>query len=468
MVLVGLEWPPVAAKPLRLLGVADGRSINVARWARRLVERGHEVFLVSDRIPPGRRRPTACPVHDVRIAREADALPVVRRARIGPAIGALARQLDVDLVHAHYLLPYGYWAARARRHPLVVSPWSRDVFVDANERRQGRKRAVEAIAASDYLVVNSEANRLASIDLGADPARIREIIWYSELDRFAPDRADPELRARLGWPDDALVVLSLRNYRPYTNLDVVLRAFARGRASEPRARLAPRRPGRPDATASSRRSSTSSGSGRSSPSNGSSGRTCRGSRPQRDVAVTIAGSDSTPASLLEVMASRVPVVAGRTWSIDEWIGPDEGGALVECRDEDAVAAALRQLLPIPSSAVGTASGTSGSCASGSAIPASSSRSSTAAPGRGRRLRTSCGSAAGTVTNPSARAASLRRRSKQAKRMPSSEPAATTRAEARWMASAPRRGCWCVSRPAAMRSLSSSSTTITPVQNESSS
>jgi len=66
-----------------------------------------------------------------------------------------------------------------------------------------------------------------------------------------------------------------------------------------------------------------------------------------DVAVTIADSDSTPASLLEVMASRVPVVAGRTWSIDEWIGPGEGGELVECRDEDAVAGALAELLRDP-------------------------------------------------------------------------------------------------------------------------
>ena len=37
---------------LRVLGVADGRSINVARWARRLLERGHEVSIVSDRVPP--------------------------------------------------------------------------------------------------------------------------------------------------------------------------------------------------------------------------------------------------------------------------------------------------------------------------------------------------------------------------------------------------------------------------------
>jgi glycosyltransferase involved in cell wall biosynthesis len=336
----------VSGQPLRLLGVGDGRSINVLRWARRLLERGHEVHLVSGRIAPEAERPEGLVVYDVRGLDALTRVPGVRRIRIGPAIGALARRLGVDLVHAHYLLPYGWWAARAGWHPLVTSPWSRDVFVDANKSPQGRRRAEEAIAASDYLVVNSEANRLASIDLGADPARITEIIWYSELERFAPDRADPQLRARRGWPDDALVVLSLRNYRPYTNLDVVVRAFARAAREEPRARLVLAARGgstRPELEALVRELgirdlvSFERAEWEDLP----------GLAAGCDLAVTIADSDSTPASLLEVMASRVPVVAGRTWSIDEWIGPGEGGELLECRDEDAVTAALVELLRDP-------------------------------------------------------------------------------------------------------------------------
>ena len=39
----------------------------------------------------------------------------------------------------------------------------------------------------------------------------------------------------LGWPDDAVVCLSLRNFRPYSNLDIVLKAFAAAHAEMPRA-----------------------------------------------------------------------------------------------------------------------------------------------------------------------------------------------------------------------------------------
>ena len=80
--------------------------------------------------------------------------------------------------------------------------------------------------AADLVVVNSKALERASLELGASAERIRHVFWHVELDGFAPDRADPDLRSSLGWPDDALVVLSLRSFRPDTNLDVLL-AFVR-------------------------------------------------------------------------------------------------------------------------------------------------------------------------------------------------------------------------------------------------
>lgn len=301
---------------------------------------------MSDRLPAADAPVEGATVHDVRMLEARTRIPYLRRSRFGPAIGTLARRLDVDLVHGHYLLPYGYWAALAGRHPLVMSPWSRDIFVDAAEPGRGRERSIRAIAAADYLVVNSDANRRASIELGADPSRIREIIWYSELERFGPDRADRSLRARFGWPEDSLVVLSLRNYRPYTNLDVVVRAFARVARDEPRARLvlAARGGGtKPELEALV----AQLGIGELVRFERVEWADLPGVAAAADVAVTIAGSDSTPASLLEVMASAVPVVAGMTWSIDEWITAEEGGALLECRDEDGVTRELARLLADP-------------------------------------------------------------------------------------------------------------------------
>ena len=42
------------------------------------------------------------------------------------------------------------------------------------------------------------------------------------------------LRRELGFPDDALVVMSLRNFQHRTNIDVLVRAFSRLAREEPR------------------------------------------------------------------------------------------------------------------------------------------------------------------------------------------------------------------------------------------
>jgi glycosyltransferase involved in cell wall biosynthesis len=47
------------------------------------------------------------------------------------------------------------------------------------------------------------------------------------------------------------------------------------------------------------------------------------------------------------MASRLPLVMGDAITIDEWITQGEGGEVVQCRDEDAVTAAMLKLLRDP-------------------------------------------------------------------------------------------------------------------------
>ncbi len=331
------------ARPLRLLGVANGASLNVLRWGKRLQELGHEIHIVTTQIAPREDEREGLVMHDVRDLDALTRIRGVRRMRIGSAIAALARRLQIDLTHAHYMLPYGYWAAQSGLHPLVMSPWSRDIFVDANERRRGRKRSLESIRAADYVVVNSQANQRASVELGANPDRVQEIIWYAEPERFGPENADPRFRATRGWPSDALVILSLRNYRPYTHVDVLVRAFAEIAPDEPRARLL-----------LCARAGWLRAEIEQLIADLGIDHLVRMERAEydelptyvasADIAVTLADSDSTPASLLEVMASRLPVIAAPTWSMDEWLEHGKGAEIVPVRDVEATAGALRTLL----------------------------------------------------------------------------------------------------------------------------
>lgn len=336
----------MADAPIRLLGIGDAKSINFLRWAQRVARRGIDVHVVSDRPTPHPGLTEGLTVHRLQELEPLMRIPFVRRARILPALKRLARDLDVDVIHAHYLQPYGYWAAETGFHPLVVSPWARDVMTEI-EHERGRRLARVALEAADLIVCNSEAIVEAALAIAGDPARVRRVVWHGNIDGFTPAAADPEgLRAQLGWPSDALVVLSLRNFRPYSNLDVLVRAFARVSKEEPRARLVlaarggwmraeiealVHALGLDEVVAFHRVDHDEL------PTLIASG----------DFAVTIQTTDSAPPSLLECMASGLPVVAGYAPSIDEWVQQGEGAEMVECRDEDAVYEAMLRLLRDP-------------------------------------------------------------------------------------------------------------------------
>jgi L-malate glycosyltransferase len=341
--------PDTESRPLRVLGVGDGRSIIFLRWAWRLAELGHDVHVVSTRYLEDRPEELAMlTAHDLREAGgPAYRIKGLRRFLHTSALRRVADDVKPDIVHAHYLLPYGWWAAGAGVHPLVMSPWNTDIFTFGRERRRGRRRVAESIRAGDRFVVSSVGNTEETIRLGADPDRIDRIVWYVDIRPFGPERRDhAALAAQFGWPGDSRIILSLRNHRPNTNLDVLLAAFKRVHAEEPSARLI----------------LAARGGWESQKVRGWIDDLGLGDEvamhfiapddlpfvcASSDIGVSIASTDATPASMIESMASGLPMVMGDAITIDEWITQGEGGEVVQCRDEDAVTNALLRLLRDP-------------------------------------------------------------------------------------------------------------------------
>ena len=334
----------MSSEPLRILGVGDAKSRHFARWATRLAERGHEVHIASGRVNPREGELDGLQVHQFQELDPLLRVPGIRRFRFAPALTRLGRRVRPDVVHSHYLLPYGFWTARAGLEPLVVSPWGKDALVDAWDSPEMEKMARVAIApehARAY-VVNSQALEDAAVKLGAERAKFHRIFWHARIDAYSPAHADRFRWAALGWPDDAVVCLSLRNFRPYSNLDIVLRAFAKAREEAPELRLFSSAGGGWTRTEFDQLAAEL-GLERYMAVRDVPAFELPSVTASADFAVTLADVDSSPASLLETMASGVSLVVGRAPSMEEWIQQGEGGEIVERHDVDAVAAAMVRL-----------------------------------------------------------------------------------------------------------------------------
>ena len=366
------------AETLRILGVGDAKSRHFARWANRLAERGHEVHVASGRFNPREGELDGLVVHQFQELDPLLRVPLVRRFRMVPALAGArearpAGRRPLALPPALRLLDGARRARAARRQPVGEGRDRRRVAV-AGGRGAGADR--------DRAGARARLRRqLAGARGRGGPARRRP----REVPPHLLARAHRRLLAGARRPQP----LAARSAGPTT------RSSASRCATSAPTRTSTSSCGRsrrPDSEVPELRLFSSAGGGwtreefdRLAAELGVEPYMAVQDVPaaelpsvtaSADFAVTLADVDSSPASLLETMASGVPLVVGRAPSMDEWIQQGEGGELVEPPRRrrggggDAPARARRRAAPDA-----TASGTCARCTRASATrPRSSSRS----------------------------------------------------------------------------------------------
>jgi glycosyltransferase involved in cell wall biosynthesis len=154
---------------------------------------------------------------------------------------AILRQVQPDLVHAGPVQTVAWIAALAGARPLVTMSWGSDLLKDAERSLAYRWITRCTLARSDVLVGDCQAVQEKALQFGFPEQRCFIFPWGIDLQRFAPRNAAPEpveydLRTRLGWQDQ-FVVLSLRSWEPVYGIDVMLRGFALAAEEAPELRL---------------------------------------------------------------------------------------------------------------------------------------------------------------------------------------------------------------------------------------
>lgn len=269
--------------------------------------------------------------------------------RVLRSLRAVGRDGLIDVVHAHSFVP-NYYAAVAllglRRPPVLVGT-CHDMGVRLDDRRLrffyrcslARTRGVAMVGQQVY-------DRF--VTRGLVPAqRARVVLNAIPLDRFqAPSDARAAGRACLGLPDDAPVVGAVGRLVALKNHRQLVRLLPRLRRHYPEVRLVLVGGGPEEAAL--REEARALGVSQAVVFAG----------PRDDVAALLPAFDvfALPSrteglsiALLEACASGTPVVATRVGGNPEIIRHGETGLLVPVDDDDAMAAALLDLLGDPGS-----------------------------------------------------------------------------------------------------------------------
>ncbi len=197
---------------MRILLVADAPSMHTRRWVGEWVARGYEVHVASFR---------AFNVKGTTL----HVLPSMGLGKAGymlaiPVLRCLAIRLHPEIVHAQYVTSYGFLAAAAGLHPLVVTAWGTDVLIDPWRSRWYRYLAEFALARADAVTTVAEHMNRSVEKLGVQAARIQAVPFGVDVERFA-FRPRNFVEMERPWR-----IICTRNFEPVYDVSTLIEAVA--------------------------------------------------------------------------------------------------------------------------------------------------------------------------------------------------------------------------------------------------
>ena len=235
-----------------------------------------------------------------------------------------ASGIKPDVLIGCWATTYGFYAAYSNLHPFVLFVWGSDVLIFPWKFVPLRTLVRYALKKADVVLVDSDVQKKAVIRLGCDINKILSFPWV-KLNGFESNvKQKSEVRKELGWTEDDIVIISMRDHKPIYGVNYLVEAIPFILRQEPKAKFLILGEGKLTSQFKQRvRKYVVQGYVK-----------FLGRVPHRDVAkylnaadiyVSTSFSDGTSASLLEAMAcSTTPIVTAipgnKEWIQDGWNG----------------------------------------------------------------------------------------------------------------------------------------------------
>lgn len=143
--------------------ISDANSIHTERWVNSLAQRGYEIYLYSIHPPKDKRR-----FSDEKITLNIYTpsfietfirkIPLIKQFASIIELHKLKKflkEVNPDIVHAHYATHNGLLAALSGFHPFILSVWGSDVYTNPNDSRIAKKKLQYMLKKADRILSTS-------------------------------------------------------------------------------------------------------------------------------------------------------------------------------------------------------------------------------------------------------------------------------------------------------------------------
>src|SRR5215471_5507942 len=320
---------------MRVLYFSDNSSDHNRRFLQKISSHGHEAFFLDIagsrprfEMPAGvtQLRP-ALTISQPRDPRSVEAFL--------PELESPLQTLQPDVFHAGPVQTCGYLAALTQFHPRIVMSWGSDLLLHARASGAWERATRYALEGADGFVCDCKTVREAALRY-ANLENIAEFPWGIEPGRFSPTG---EKMTYWGENPGIVTFLCTRSWEPLYDIDVLLEAFTDAYSQNPFLRLLLVGHGSMEVFIRQfieQRNLTTAVQIHSEQDPNNMPKWFRSA----DIYVSCAKSDGTSISMLEAMATGLPVLVSDIPSNREWVNPSENGWLAEVGSVEAFAAGL--------------------------------------------------------------------------------------------------------------------------------
>lgn len=197
---------------MKILILGGAHSIHIQRWVEALAERGHSITIVSqDRAPDW-----ICPA-------QVDLRYLPYSGNIGYFLNAIAlrrilRDIQPDIMNAHYASGYGTMAAICGFTPTLLSVWGSDVYDFPNESAMKRRLLIWNLRRATRVSSTSEAMARQVGRLTPELPLPYVTPFGVDIKKFAPTSADRD-------QTNQIVIGTVKTLAHIYGIDLLIRAY---------------------------------------------------------------------------------------------------------------------------------------------------------------------------------------------------------------------------------------------------